>query len=218
MWLKKIYTDQRDSYYKRKRNQYIEGLNSFISEDTTIISNNCLAGFIYQDLNLAYTSPTAGLYFFFPDYIDFLSDLKSNLQLPLIFVESSKYPIGNERLRTSKHSYPVALLGGKFEIHFLHYETVEEAKSKWERRVARVNFNNLLILGTELDLCTDEDIFAFDNLPFQNKYFLTKKSFSMLKSAICVEKFSDNPSIGDPLRNGHILYKHLLTKLENDRM
>ncbi|MET3127338.1 uncharacterized protein (DUF1919 family) [Arcicella rosea] len=216
MWLKKIYKKKRDSFYQQKRSKYFDKLNYFINEETTIISNNCLAGFIYQDLNRAYSSPTAGLYFFFPDYIEFLSDLESNLKLPLVFVESSKYQIGNDRLKKSKHYYPVALLGGKFEIHFLHYETIQEAKSKWERRVSRVNLNNLLVLGTELDLCTENDILAFEKLPFKKKFFFTKETFPTLKSTITIESFRENPKIGDPLRNGDILYKHLLTKFENE--
>ena len=49
------------------------------SRDFTIISNNCWAGRVYQYLDMPYLTPTAGLYFFAPDYIKFVSDLKKYL-------------------------------------------------------------------------------------------------------------------------------------------
>ncbi len=74
-----------------------------------------------------------------------------------------------------KHWYPIGQLDGKVEIHFLHYHTEEEAAEKWYRRAKRVNFNKLMILGMEQNLCTEQDIINFDSLPFENKYFFSTK-------------------------------------------
>lgn len=100
-----------------------------------------------QDIGMEYNSPTLGLYFMYPDYIELLSNLKYYLTDARIeFVENSKYPIGDERRAAWSHWYPIGLLGGKVEIHFLHYHSEKEAAEKWYRRAARVNFDNLLVV------------------------------------------------------------------------
>ncbi|MEN2400553.1 DUF1919 domain-containing protein [Flavobacterium sp. MC2016-06] len=212
--LKLLFISQRDRYYKNLRMKYAGDLKEYLPQSPCIISNNCLGGFIYQDTGYSYLSPTIGLYFFFPDYIEFLSDLENNLKLKIDFVTESKYSVGNERLKSAKHKYPVGLLGGKFEIHFLHYHSEEEAEKKWNRRVERINLANLIVIGTELDLCTKEDIEKFDNLSFKNKFFFTKLEHK-LKSTIIVPEFYSNPKIGDPYRNGHVLYKYFVQQLNS---
>ncbi len=81
-----------------------------------------------QDIGMEYNSPTLGLYFMYPDYIELLSNLKYYLTDARIeFVENSKYPIGDERRAAWSHWYPIGLLGSKVEIHFLHYHSEKEA-------------------------------------------------------------------------------------------
>lgn len=208
----KILSKQKSLYLKYLRSQYSDRLKEILSDEPCIISNNCLAGFIYQDIKLPYLSPTAGLYFFFPDYIEFLSDIENNLNANIEFVNSSKFALGNERYASSKLKYPIGLLNGKYEIHFLHYHDQKEAENKWKHRVERFDKSNLILLGTELDLCSTEDIVAFDRLPFGRKCFLTRSEHD-LNSSQYVKEFSTNPEIGDPHRYGHILYKNIIEKL-----
>ena len=107
----------------------------------SVISYNCFAGRIIQDLGMKYNTPTVGLYFMYPDFIEFLRHLEFYLkEAKLEFLDHSKDPVYDERRRTWKHWYPIGLLGGKVEIHFLHYHTEEEASEKWYRRAERVNF------------------------------------------------------------------------------
>lgn len=91
---------------------------------------------------MEYNSPTLGLYFMYPDYIEFLQHLEYYLKEAKIeFVEHSKYPLGDQRRAErsiAHHWYPIGLLGGKVEIHFLHYHTEEEAAAKWYRRAQRI--------------------------------------------------------------------------------
>lgn len=212
MSIRSFLSAQRGRYFKYLRDQQIQPLKEFFAGSPSIITNNCLAGFFYQDMQMPYLTPTAGLYFFFPDYIQFLSNLQANLGAQLIFVKESKYPLGNERYAKHKPAYPMALLNGELEIHFLHYTSQKEAEEKWYKRAERVDFNNLIVMGTELDLCTDEDIKAFDRLSFEKKYFFTRKPHA-LPSTIYIKEFEHNEKIGDPYRSGHILYKHLAQKI-----
>lgn len=169
-----------------------------------------------QDLKMEYNSPTLGLYFMFPDYIEFLQHLEYYLKEAKIeFVEHSKYPLGDERRADrsiTHHWYPIGLLGGKVEIHFLHYHTEEEAASKWYRRVKRVNFDNLLIIGMDQNRCTEEDIRVFDTLPFEKKIMFSTHDFAELKSNCFMKEFAGKESVGDPYKCADVFYRYLTSR------
>jgi len=148
--------------------------NVIKNRNFSIISNNCWAGRAYQYLDMPYLSPTAGLYFFAPDYIKFVSDLKRYLNTPLRFInpeESKYYEEIKKRNQTDK---PIGILDD-VEIVFLHYKTKEEAEEKWNRRKERVNFDNIIIKFSRMDLCTEKEIAEFDSLPFKNKFVLNNR-------------------------------------------
>lgn len=85
-----------ESWVRRK--PYIADVAKMVNRDTSIISSNCFAGRIMQDLGMKYNSPTLGLYFMYPDYIEFLQHLEFYLKDAKIhFVEHSKYSLGDER-------------------------------------------------------------------------------------------------------------------------
>lgn len=187
------------------------GGNTLNSNKLSIISSNCFAGRIMQDLGIKYNSPTLGLYFMYPDYIEFLRNLKYYLtEAKITFVGHSKYPIGDERRAAWSHWYPIGLLGGKVEIHFLHYHTEEEAASKWHRRARRVNFDRLLVIGMQQNLCSEKDIIDFDSLPFKNKIMFSCLPLP-LRSNEYMPEFGNTDSVGDPYRKAHLFYRHLIS-------
>ena len=197
-------------YYAYRRKPYLKKLDDIIPSDASIISSNCFAGRIMQDRKMAYNSPTLGLYFMSPDYIEFLQHLEYYLkEAKLEFVEHSKYSIGNERRNKWKHWYPIGILGGKVEIHFLHYYTEQEAEEKWYRRAARVNFEKLYIIGMEQNLCTEKDILDFCKLPYNNKVFFSSKEVCE-KDVIFMKEFQHLNQVGDPYKKGHLFYKYLV--------
>ena len=213
-FLKSIYTLLRNQYYAYKRRPYLKELAILIDNDTSIISSNCFARRIMQDKKMQYNTPTLGLYFMYPDYIEFLQHLEYYLKDAKIeFVNKSKYPLGNERHRQWKHWYPIGLLGGKVEIHFLHYHTAEEAAEKWYRRAARVNMNKLLIIGMDQNLCTKADIQAFDKLPFKRKVFFSSRDVKG-KSILYMKEFAEKKEVGDPYKKGDVFYRYLVDYLQ----
>lgn len=214
--LYKQYKALENYHFYLKRKPYIKQISTFIDKDTSIISSNCFAGRIMQDLGMQYNSPTLGLYFMYPDYIEFLQHLEFYLkEAKITFVEHSKYALGDERRAKWKHWYPIGWLDGKVEIHFLHYHTEKEAATKWYRRAARVNFNKMLVIGMEQNLCTIDNILAFDNLPFRHKLIFTSKELPT-KSNIFIPDFKNVGEVGDPYRKGHIFYKYLATWLNSN--
>lgn len=146
------------------------------SRDFTIISNNCWAGKLYQYLDMPYLSPTVGLYFFADDYIKFLKNLKYYMSLDLKFISyrDSKYcETLAEHNQTEK---PIGILDD-VEIVFLHYKTEEEAYEKWNRRKARINWDNLYIKFSKMNQCTEKHMKEFSELPFEKKILLgTRKT------------------------------------------
>lgn len=213
--IKNFLSDLKKAYLRSKRQKYLGAISSIMSDSPSLISNNCFAGRIYQDLQIPYNSPTVGLYFFYPDYINFLEKLESNLNGRLRFVNSSKYDLGNARMKASKHDYPVALLNDDIEMHFLHYKSKDDAERKWYRRCERVNINKVVTFGCELDLCKEEDIKNFDNLQFAKKFFFTSNDYN-LDSAIFIKEFLREQYVGDPYRYGHVFYKYLASRIERD--
>jgi uncharacterized protein (DUF1919 family) len=212
-FLLRTYKKMRDYIFYIKRKPYINLIRNKIPKDTSIISSNCFAGRIMQDFHIQYNSPTLGLYFMYPDYIEFLKHLDFYLTKAKIqFVEHSKYSVGDERRANCKHWYPIGLLNGKVEIHFLHYYSEEEAAEKWYRRASRVNFENLIIIGMEQNLCTIDDIIAFDKLPYIYKYIFTSHNIP-LKSNLYMKEFNGSKNVGDPYKKGHLFYKYLCKAL-----
>lgn len=203
------YRKLRDKKLASKRKPYLDDIKTILGEGCSIISSNCFAGRIMQDIGMEYNTPTLGLYFWAPDYIEFLSDLKHYLSADITFVAHSKYPLGDERRANWSHWYPIGLLDGKVEIHFLHYHTEEEAAEKWNRRAARVNFDNLIVIGMDQNLCTPEHVQDFDLLPFQKKIFFSRYDLP-LSSNEYMPEFVAAESVGDPYLKGDVFYRHLV--------
>jgi uncharacterized protein (DUF1919 family) len=191
-------------FYRRYVNSKIKALRELLylknirkknkNKDFTIISNNCWGGSIYEDLQLPYKTPTVGLFFFAPCYIQFLQNLKDNLKEEIIFIKQSKYEKGNLLLRT--HTYPIGLIKGRIEVHFLHYKTETEALDKWRKRAERVNFNNIFLSFTDNEVCTAEEINTFDSLLF-NKVFFSAKDVPGIKSLVFLKGFEGQAGIGN---------------------
>ena len=149
---------------------------SINNRDFTIICNNCWAGYVYRRFNLPYNTPTVGLYFFASDFVKFCEKLHYYTEQPLNFIsyKDSKY---KEILIKRKHTeVPVAKIGD-IEIVFLHYKDENEAREKWTRRVARINYDNLILKFSQMNYCTEEDLQRFDKIDAKKKIcFLTEKS------------------------------------------
>lgn len=156
---------------------------SIKNKNFSIISNNCWAGRVYQYLDMPYLSPTAGLYFFAPDYIKFVSDLRRYLDTPLRFINPEESKYYDEIKKRNQTDKPIGILDD-VEIIFLHYKTKEEAEEKWNRRKERVNFDNIIIKFSRMNLCTEKEIEEFDKLAFKNKFILNNRLPLKYKSEV----------------------------------
>lgn len=180
---------------KFRKLRVVANINTIKSRDFSIIASNCTGTLPYRFLKMAYTSPTVNLFFFAPCYLKFVKNLEYYLGLPLKFKTRSGYEHG-ELVRNSHGQYPLGQLDD-IEIHFMHYTSQSEATEKWNRRKQRINFDNLVLVFTDKDLCTPELIREFDDLPHKNKLVLTAKSWPDIQSHIRVPHFNGMSEIGD---------------------
>ena len=134
------------------------------NNDFTMISNNCTAGFIYHDLGLQFKTPTINLFFKTDQYISFVKNLKYYLSCPLL------------ELKTKDYSYPVGVLKSydkehaDIYVYFNHYDSFSNAKSKWNARKKRINFENICFVLDFYDTAYDVKLIdEFNELKSSNK-------------------------------------------------
>lgn len=202
--MRKILTRQPSLIIRRIKTVLFEKeLKSCKNDKFCIISNNCLGALPYQLLKLKYNTPTVGLFFYPSCFIKFISNLDHYLGRTLHFKQESFYQEGN-RNRLINNSYPLGKLDD-IEIHFLHYKNEDDAMSKWQRRVARVDMDNLFFLMTESALCREEHLLKFDSLEHKKKKCFTAKNYN-LNSTIQIMAYSNLDRVGDLYNNTHLLY------------
>ncbi len=162
---------ETEIFIKRKIRQYFPGYfqekaqGRLRSRDFVIISRNCWGGQVYQWLGLPYNTPFVGLYLFGPCYLKLLKEFDRYMAEELTFVKESKYYEG-------PRPYPVGMLDD-IEIHFEHYADEAEARSKWQRRKARMlaqtDKSRYFFTICERREVGEQGMEAFHELPFQNK-------------------------------------------------
>ena len=178
--IKKIYYKYTGKIKKRKLK----------NKNFTIISNNCFGGIFYRNNDLQYQSPTCGLAFMAKEYIKFIYNIKHYLEIDEIEeidINDSKYA-GYLKLK----QYP-GIIGriDDLEILFLHYDTIEEAREKWNRRKKRINFERIIYKFDDQNLCMYEDLLDFNAFPAENKICFTAKKYPEINT-IQLEQYKNN--------------------------
>ena len=142
-----------------------------------ILEYNCWGGMLYESFNLPKETPTVGSFIMAKDYINFLSNLKEYIDTPLTFINPQDSKWLKQVSQDKRYgTYPVGKIND-IEIFFLHYRSQKEVLDKWNQRIKRINWNNLLIKFNDQNGCTEEDVKEFFKLPFKNKIFFTCKNW-----------------------------------------
>lgn len=174
-------THKLNDYLRKAVNQ--QNRQRLINKEMTIISSNCIGGFILHDLNIRFNSPFVNLYLTPDNFIRYLQNIEFYQHQLLTFRQTDK-------------SYPVGQLAD-VEIHFMHYKNEHEARQKWQQRTQRMQLDNLFIIMTDRDNCTKEHLRQFDQLPFKHKIVFTHKPYPEIKSSVYISDFEHNEMVGD---------------------
>lgn len=197
-FIKKMITKFR-SFWRRKRlNKDIHILKN---KKATIISQNCYGGILLHDHQMEFMTPTINLYFLVPDFVKFCKNIEEYIKLPLKEFEQVDY------------SYPVGTLDD-LTIHFVHYNSFDEATIKWEERCERIDLDNLYFMMSDRDGCTDEDLLEFDQLKCRNKVVFVREPRPEIKSALYVPGYKKKNSVGNIYRWKGILGKRRWDKCD----
>lgn len=188
----------------RKRFRY--NLAKTENREFTIISSNCFGSLFYKKLGLSFNTPTINLFFYPPCYIKLIKNLKGYFDSDLEFVDESMYPEGNIN-RKEKGFYPLGRILD-IEIHFLHYRSLTEAKSCWNRRKERVDYDNLFYMFTDKGLRDIDLLKEFDSLPLDKKVCFTSSHYKEINSAVYLPKYSGENQVGNIIRDYNALNGH----------
>lgn len=157
-------------------------------EPFTVLANDCWGGDAYQSLGLVYATPFVATRIFAPCFITLLQDLDYLLEQPLHFVHNSRYDFMNDWQATKP--YPLALLGGAVEVHFLHESDAATARLNWERRRRRMRRDNLFVKFSEdPGVCTREHLEAFQHLPYDYKVCFTCRPYPDLPACLPIPSY-----------------------------
>lgn len=131
---------------------------------TTILSNNCLAGVVYNSVSCPFLSPTINLTFEGDGFYQFVLNLEKYRHATLL-------PLGLDTMKAKL----VAKNAPEIVIDFVHYHTWQEAEQAFYRRMARINHENIVLL---LEARFQDDLANVDawlSLPYR-KYILTAQN------------------------------------------
>lgn len=163
-----------------------------VNKDFTLFSNDCWGTEVYKYFELPYNTPFVGLMLMAPCYVKLLQNPRYYLAQPLEFIEKSRYETVNTVQAERAEAFPMATLAGDVEVQFLHYHSREEAVEKWTRRVARINWDNVVVkLDGSKDYATPALLERFEQLPYR-KLLLLAASEPLVPSAVVVPNYSIN--------------------------
>lgn len=157
-----------------------------IDKNCSVFCNNCVGAMVLHDLGLRFNSPTVNLAIPPADFVELLSNLQYYLSLPIDNITDAGGVKG--------------LIDNKLHINFIHYSTFEKAVDAWNRRVRRIDYNNLYAVLVQKDGCTSADVKRFLSLDNYNKIVLVEENFPMQdKRIIKIKNCSQNGELKDVL-------------------
>lgn len=173
----KTFRKVRRKISSKKRN-YVSKYN--LENDFSIISCNCLGGLMYHDLKMQFLSPTINLFIETPDFIKFCLNLNEYIRLELVEDKTfSKYPIG---------------VLGDIKIHFLHYENFYSARTNWNKRKERINFDKIFVIISDRDNFNEDLLAKIDEIKYPKVLFAHKKYNDY---TVFIEKDKNKKMVGD---------------------
>lgn len=165
-----------ERFILRRRQQFTA------SERIGIIAQNCIGGVLYHDLGLEFASPTVNLFFRSPDFVRFVLNLKHYMALEPTMTWGENYPIGYLE---------------DVQIHFMHYATCSEARDAWNRRKRRINWDNIVVLCTDMEDFTDEVFAQWKDVPYPKVLFSANSGFAQDQDTVFYPEYQSGGQVGD---------------------
>ncbi len=110
----------------------------------TLLTGNCIGGYLYHQLGLGFTSPTINMMILNQDFKKLILNLDYYMKLTPTPCFDSRYP-----------GVPSALLGD-ITLHFTHYSSSIAGIEAWEKRKRRIDFDNIYVIISDIDLSKND--------------------------------------------------------------
>jgi uncharacterized protein (DUF1919 family) len=168
------------------------------AEGVTVISQNCIGGVFYHDMGLQFRSPTVNAFVAGPEFMKLVLELPSYMACEIVMRWGEEYPIGSL---------------GDAEIHFVHYDTCEEAKEAWNKRKERINWNRIFVIGTDRDGFDEACYAQWRQIPYPKLLLTAHPEYE--EDAICFHEYSGDGQVGDLITNRKFYRKGVLIQKIN---
>lgn len=178
---KALYTRIRGRVSRERLEKKLRKIRAAVSaKNFTIISQNCIGGVFYHDMGMQFRSPTINLFIKEPDFVRFVLNLRHYMEQELVMRWGETYPIGNL---------------GDIEIHFMHYDTCEEARESWNRRRERINWEKILVLCTDRDGFDGDTYAQWKQIPYPKVLFTANLDYT--EDAVYYPEYTADGCVGD---------------------
>lgn len=187
------YREQKDLKIKTKRIGVIEeNKKNYTQRGVTILSQNCVGGVFYHDMEQEFLSPTINLFFEAADFVKFVNQLQYYLSLELKMSLEREYPIG---------------VLDDIKVHFYHYTTADEAKEAWDRRKKRVNYSKIMVLSTDRDGFDHKVFDQWCEIPYAKVLFTANKDYAGHPDVLYYPEFEKNGCVTNDLIEKRMFYR-----------
>ena len=172
--------------FKIKRKHFLKKNFDLDLNGVTILSNNCLGGFLYQDFNCKYYSPTISVQIPVFDFIKFVNNIELYKKCDVF--EAPPFQHEFSEIGGGVINFPCGLLGGDIRLLFQHEKQFYIAKGKWNRRMQRIDCNRIVVI---LFVCenqfTDELLEEFSSIKYHKVIVTTNKNSIKFKNCFYVD-------------------------------
>ena len=154
--------------------KYIELRKSNI----TILSNSCIGGKIYNKLALETLSPTKNMYCLGKNFVRFCNNVE-------YYIKQEMKPLENDDIKEGTIGLEDFFQKGKLDDivwTFNHSVYAEDAISKWNEHVKKINIDNIAVI---MIILNDSDIELFNSIKFEKKIGVYYKNIDASNIIYC---------------------------------
>lgn len=155
----------------------VEFFNSLKSNPPSIVSNQCFGRYTYFSLGIGFYSPFVNITLSGADLLKIAKSPKEYLKAPIKYYK-------NEKIKGKET--PVALLADDIRLNLTHYTNYADFEKKWNIRVKRINFDNIVIA---LQAYSFEEANKFKELNYPKKICFLEEQDS--RFSINLNEFSE---------------------------
>ncbi len=174
-----------------------------IAKPVTVISQNCIGGVFYHDMKWPFLSPTINLFFTAEDFVKLAREPKRYFEAELSVEMGPEYPVGTLE---------------DIKVYFMHYDTCEEAREAWNRRVVRVDYDRIVIFSTDMEGFNNEVFEQWKTIPYPKVLFTADPRFSEEGGSVLYPEYQENGIVPDLIPKREFYKDDVLISVINQQM